>query len=103
MLFPAWAKYVYKYDVSRFAQFAVRVMGCEMDFVDPARTAREGIDRLVAFFRSLGMPTTLPELGIAPADYETVIALTTANGTKKLKSYIDLGAEEIREIYKLAE
>lgn len=102
VLFPAWAKYVYKYDVSRFAQFAVRVMGCQMDFVDPARTALEGIEKLIAFFRSLGMPTTLPELGVDPADYEKVIALTTRNGNR-LKGYLELGPEEIREIYALAE
>lgn len=102
VLFPAWAKYVYTYDVNRFAQFAVRVMGCEMDFADPARTARAGIDALVAFFRSLGMPTTLGELGIDPADYDKIIALTTRNGNK-VKSYIDLGPDEIRAIYKLAE
>ena len=102
VLFPAWAKYVYKYDVSRFAQFAVRVMGCQMDFVDPARTALEGIEKLIAFFRSLGMPTTLPELGVDPADYDKVIALTTRNGNR-LKGYVELGPEEIREIYALAE
>ena len=102
VLFPAWAKYVYKYDVPRFAQFAVRVMGCQMDFVDPARTALEGIEKLIAFFRSLGMPTTLPELGVDPADYDKVIALTTRNGNR-LKGYVELGPEEIREIYALAE
>lgn len=102
VLFPAWAKYVYKHDVPRFAQFAVRVMGCQMDFVDPARTALEGIEKLTAFFRSLGMPTTLPELGADPADYEKVIALTTRNGNR-LKGYVELGPAEIREIYALAE
>ena len=102
VLFPAWAKFAYRYDVDRFAQFAVRVMGCEMDFTDPARTARAGIDALVAFFRSLGMPTTLSELGVSPDEYDAVIALTTRNGNK-VKSYIDLGPDEIRAIYKLAE
>ncbi len=102
VIFPAWAKYVYRHDVSRFAQFAVRVMGCEMDFVNPEKTALAGIDRLTAFFRSIGMPTTLGELGVDPADYETVIGLTTRNGNR-LKGYVELGPEEIREIYKLAE
>jgi alcohol dehydrogenase YqhD (iron-dependent ADH family) len=73
-----------------------------MDFVDPARTALEGIEKLIAFFRSLGMRTTLHELGVDPADYEKVIALTTRNGNR-LKGYVELGPEEIREIYALAE
>ena len=32
VIFPAWMKYVMKQDIARFAQFAVRVWGCEMDF-----------------------------------------------------------------------
>ena len=29
---PAWMKFVYKQDINRFAQFAVRVRGCDMNF-----------------------------------------------------------------------
>ena len=36
-------------------------------------------------------------------NYEDIINLTTKNGTATIKSYIPLGKEEIREIYKLAE
>lgn len=39
--------------VSRYAQFAVRVFGCEMNFADPEATAREGIERLTAFFKEI--------------------------------------------------
>ena len=42
---PAWMKYVYKQDVMRFAQFAVRAWGCSMDFANPERTALKGIAR----------------------------------------------------------
>ena len=34
----------------------------------PENTARAGIARLRAFFRSLGMPATLEELGARPED-----------------------------------
>ena len=60
---PAWMKFVYQQDVSRFAQFAVRVFDCEMDFAHPENTALEGIRRLEEFLRSIGMPLTLQELG----------------------------------------
>ena len=46
---PAWMKYVYNHDVNRFAQFAVRVWGCDMNFADPEITALEGIARFESF------------------------------------------------------
>ena len=36
-------------DIPRFAQLANRVLGVEMDFANPARTAREGIRTLKRF------------------------------------------------------
>ena len=41
---PAVFTYVMNHDVMRFAQIAVRVWGCEMDFAHPEKTAREGIE-----------------------------------------------------------
>jgi len=45
VMFPAWMKYVMHHDIQRFAQFAVRVWGCEMDFQNPENTARQGIEK----------------------------------------------------------
>ena len=67
------------------------------------KTAKDGIKAMRAYFKEIGMPITMSELGLKPEDYEDIINLTTKNGTAKIKSYIDLGKEEIREIYKLAE
>ncbi len=64
---PAWMRYVMPHNYMRFAQFAVRVMGCQMDFACPENTAREGVDRLESWLRSIGMPTTLAEIGADPA------------------------------------
>lgn len=68
VILPAWMEYVMGHDVARFAQFAVRVFGCEMNFFDPESTAREGIRRLRAFFHSIGMPVTFQEIGARPED-----------------------------------
>jgi len=46
VVFPAWMKYVYKNNLDRFVQFAVRVWNVEMNFDEPERTALEGIERL---------------------------------------------------------
>lgn len=64
VLTPWWARYVYKNNLNRFAQFAVRVFDVEYDFDEPERTAVKGIDMLEAFFKDLGLPTTLTEIGI---------------------------------------
>ncbi len=103
VLFPAWAKYVYRHDVRKFAQFAVRVMNVEMDYAHPAKTALAGIEALQEYFRSLGMPATLRELGIMEKDYEKIVDLTTDGGKKSLVSYVPLDKAAILEIYHLAE
>ena len=71
---PAWMTYVMDRDISRFAQFAVRVFGCEMDFHQPENTARAGVERLVAWLRSIGMPTTFAEIGAKAEDIPALVA-----------------------------
>ena len=103
VLFPAWAQYVMQYDIPKFAQLANRVWDCPMDFDHPERTAKAGIQAMKRYFTEIGMPTRMSELGLTPDDYDAIIDLTTAGGTKPVKSYIDLGPDEIRAIYALAE
>ena len=71
---PAWMTYVMDRDIARFAQFAVRVFGCEMDFRQPENTARAGVERLVAWLRSIGMPTTFAEIGAKAGDIPALVA-----------------------------
>ena len=103
VLFPAWAQYVMQYDIPKFAQLANRVWDCPMDFDHPERTAQAGIQAMKRYLTEIGMPTRMSELGLTPDDYDAIIDLTTAGGTKPVKSYIDLGPDEIRAIYALAE
>ena len=67
-IFPAWAQYVYKHNVPRFVRFATKVMGVDNDVFHPEEVALEGIRRIKAYFASLGMPTTLSELGVKDED-----------------------------------
>ena len=64
VIFPAWMKYVYKHNVKRFVQFASRVWGIDCCFGTDEEVALKGIDSLIKFFRELGLPVTLKELGI---------------------------------------
>ena len=68
VIFPAWMDYVYKHDVMRFAQFAVRVFGISMDFDDPSSTARDGIKAFRKFLHSIGMPLSFEEIGAKEED-----------------------------------
>lgn len=63
VLFPSWAKYVYKNNVPRFAQFAVRVFGVEEEGSHEA-IALKGIEKMSEFFSSMGAPKTLADIGI---------------------------------------
>ena len=103
VLFPAWALYVMEHDVPRFAQRAHRVLGVEMDFSHPERTARDGILTLKRFFEEIGMPVHMAQLGIKPENYETLAdnAIRTAGGP--VKSYVPLDKPAILEIFRLAE
>lgn len=59
----SWARYVYRDCLPRFRRFAVKVMGVEETGSEEA-IALKGIEAAEAFFRSIGMPTDLHELGI---------------------------------------
>jgi alcohol dehydrogenase YqhD (iron-dependent ADH family) len=100
VVFPAWMKHVMGHDVARFAQFAARVWNVDYCFEDPARTAREGIRRLEVFFREIGMPVTLKELGVKDDRLEEMARKCTERGP--IGSFVKLGEKEVRDIYTLA-
>lgn len=99
--FPAWMTYVYKHDVQRFCRFAVEVMGVEMDFFHPEETALKGIAALRAFFKSIGMPTTLSELGV-PEDKLDVLADKVKRGADGITGqFVKLTRDDCLKIYQL--
>lgn len=65
----AWARYVYKDCLNRFHSFAVNVMGVRPSG-DKEELALRGIEETEEFFRSIGMPATLGELGVSPSEEE---------------------------------
>ena len=79
VVMPAWMRYHMNKNVMRFAQYAVRVHGCEMDFEHPERTALRGIEAHEAFLREIGMPLTLKELGAKSEDIPAMAVKTKKN------------------------
>ena len=101
VMFPAWMKFTMKHDVMRFAQFAVRVFGCEMDFQQPERTAREGIERFESFLKAIGMPVRFKELGAKREDIPTLIQMLKMD-KRGVGNFVKLSAEDVEAIYNLA-
>ncbi len=101
VMFPAWMKFVMQHDVMRFAQFAVRVWGCEMDFQNPEKTALQGIERYEQFVSSLGMPIRFAELG-AKAEDIPLLLKTLGLGENTIGSFVKLTEDDCRKIYELA-
>lgn len=104
-IWGSWARYVMGHDVGRFAQFAVRVMGCPMDFDRPEATALAGIEAMEAFYRLMGMPTNLSELGlpgITDAQIREMALKCTGGGPAAVGSFVPLEAEDVETIFKMA-
>ncbi|MHB1315330.1 MAG: iron-containing alcohol dehydrogenase [Christensenellales bacterium] len=99
-----WARYVYKTDIARFVQFAVNVMGCEMDFQNQEKTALEGISAMEDFFRLVGLPVTISELGITVTDeqIEDMSEKCTFFGKREVGNFQKLGKADITAIFKMA-
>ncbi|MBE6936158.1 MAG: iron-containing alcohol dehydrogenase [Ruminococcaceae bacterium] len=64
VLTPGWMEYVYRDNIGMFVQFAVNVMGVRGSYRDEDAIVMEGIARLRKFFREMGLPGSLSELGI---------------------------------------
>jgi alcohol dehydrogenase YqhD (iron-dependent ADH family) len=101
VVWPAYLTYLSRYNLKRLVQYAVRIWNCEEDFEHPERTVRAGIEATKAYFKSLGMPLSLADVGIGEDKIEFMAEKCTFFGERKLQSFIELGKEEITEIYRL--
>jgi len=99
VIMPSWMKFVMNHNVMRFAQMAVRVFGCQMNFENPALTAREGIKAFRSFLHRIGMPINFAELG---ARVEDIPTLVKNQNIGKGGGFVPLSAEDVTEIYHIA-
>lgn len=99
VLFPAWAKYVYKENIKRFASFGRNVWGSESK--DDITAAKEGIEKMADFFKEIGMPDKLSAFGIREEDLDDLANLCTFGKKREIKTYISLDYERVKEIFEL--
>jgi len=101
VIMPAWMEFVYKHDVMRFAQMAVRVWGCQMNFEFPDETALEGIACFRSFLHSIGMPINFEQLGAREEDIPKLVK-KFGIGDGKTGGFVHLSAQDVATIYRIA-
>ena len=98
ILFPAWCRYYYKYDIEKFALLGERVF--DIYSGDKTQDAISTIDAFQEYFISLGLPSKLSEVGISKEDVEGFVNKVTNNGTKTVYHHTKpINDEVAREIY----
>jgi len=100
---PAWMKYVYKHNLDLFTQYAVRVWNVEQDFEDKGKTALEGINRLESFFKGIGLPVRLSEIGIGEEHFKEISSKCRVfHSDDTVGNFVKLTREDIIKILNLA-
>ncbi|HBQ63909.1 MAG TPA: NADH-dependent alcohol dehydrogenase [Clostridiales bacterium] len=102
IVFPAWMQFVYRHLPERFLQFAARVFQIDPNFMDPDESIRAGIDALRSFFRRIGLPVTLKEIGILPEQFPGIAKKCRKGPGGTVGNFVPLGEEEILKILHLA-
>lgn len=101
VIMPAWMEFVYKHDVMRFCQMAVRVFGCNMNYDDPESTAVAGIKAFRRFLHDIGMPVNFTELGAKVEDIPVLVE-KFGLGDGQTGGFVKLSSTDVAEIYKIA-
>ncbi|WP_283170915.1 iron-containing alcohol dehydrogenase [Curtanaerobium respiraculi] len=101
VMFPAWMEYVYPENPARLIQYGAEVFGLTPTG-DTDADVYNAIDETRSFFASLGMPTSLEELGVFEDDIESMIPTLLENKGEPFGSFMKLSMDDAREIYRLA-
>lgn len=104
-IWPSWARYTMKENLSRFVRFAVNVMDVPNDFTDPEGTALRGIEAVEQFYHAIGMPTNIKELigkDITDEEIKEMVRKCSRDYTATCGGLKVLNAEDMENIYKMA-
>jgi len=102
VILPAWMRYVWRANRKRFLAFAKGVFDVEpVDQTDEATqdAITYAIDELQRFFVSLGMPRTLADLDLAPAEVDGWLQTLRQNKGERFGELMPLTMEDARAIY----
>ena len=97
VVWPAFLDYIYKGNLTRFSQYASRIWGVASG--EAETMAQEGIARTRAYFREIGMPSTLRELGLSESDILPMANKATNDGKVTFASCVPVDRQAFIEIY----
>ncbi|RIA75701.1 hypothetical protein EI71_01270 [Anaeroplasma bactoclasticum] len=98
----AYAKYIYKNEIAfkRFLRLAYEVFNIEKTD-NKEEDCYNGILKLQEFFKDLGMPQNMADLGVSKDELEDLSLRVSWNKTRVIEDVIPLTYKEMREIYEL--
>ncbi len=97
ILTPAWMKYVLSdTTVKLFAMYARNVWNVSDE--DDPRAANAGIFLTERFFRELGMPSMLSEVGIDDSKFKEMAAEAVRTSSLATRAYVKLDASDVEAI-----
>ena len=96
ILFPHWMRHNVHVNPARFARLAEKVFGVERNGQTDEEAALEGINRLSAFWTSIGAPNRLADYSINDSEFEEIIDHTMFNGP--FGNFNKLDREDVRAI-----
>ena len=102
IVWPAFARYVYKDNPERFARFAEKVWNVHAGTVE--EKARAGIRLTQEFFEEIGLPSCFTDAGIgeqAAEEIEKLSDICTAKDTIKLGVFHPLSKQDVIAIYNM--
>ncbi|MFV0527511.1 MAG: iron-containing alcohol dehydrogenase [Lachnospiraceae bacterium] len=100
-IWSSWARYVYKENPERFAQFATNIFGISCDGSDCEKAALGAIESMEDFYHSIKMPTSLTELGLTLTD-EQIHQLAfncSYEDTRTIGVFKQLNMKDMEKIY----
>lgn len=98
VLFPAWCKYYYKYDIDKFATLGERAF--DIYSGDKEQDALATIAAFEEYFSRMGLPNKLSDLGVKKEDIELLVNKVTNNNTRTINHHTKpINDEVARKIY----
>lgn len=97
ILFPNWMKHSLSVNPERFKQLAVRVFGVNPEGKTAEEAGLEGIDRLRAFWNSIGAPSQLADYGIDNSKLDLMADRAMARG--EFGNFKKLNRNDVLDIY----
>ncbi|WJY27810.1 MULTISPECIES: iron-containing alcohol dehydrogenase [Sporosarcina] len=96
ILFPEWMRYTMHLNPKRYAQLAVNAFGVDPEGKSDEEIAIEGIEKLEAFWSSIGAPRKLADYDIDDSKIELMAEKAAVNGP--LGNFAKLSKQDVVQI-----